>query len=175
MDPNIGAAGCVVLGFLLLFVEMFLIPGIGFTGLFGTAFICFGGGLVWIEHGMAAGLTTLIGSGIAAIVLAWSFWKSGAAKRFVLDKKLDDKREDEAERASLQGRTGVAITSLRPAGQAEIDGKRYDVLTDGVFVDAGAAVTVIEVEGFRVVVEDAGAPENGTENDQREENEENTG
>ncbi len=153
MDPTVAAAACVVLGFLLVLVEIFLIPGIGFAGVFGAALICVGGGLVWVEHGMAAGLATLIGSGLASILLVWGFWRSGAAKRFVLNTKLDAESDERAARAKLAGKTGTAITSLRPAGQAEIDGERYDVVTDGGFVDAGVQVTVIEVEGFRVVVE----------------------
>ena len=153
MDPSAAAVACVVLGFVLLLIEIFLIPGIGFTGLFGAGFICVGGGLVWVEHGMAAGLATLIGSGIVTMFLVWGFWRSGAAGRFILDARVDADSDERVARAKLSGLTGVAITSLRPAGQAEIEGQRYDVVTDGGFVGVGVQVTVIEVEGFRVVVE----------------------
>ena len=163
MDPTVAAAACVVLGFLLVLVEIFLIPGIGFAGIFGAALICVGGGLVWMEHGMAAGVATLMGSGIVSLILVWAFWRSGAAKRFVLDAELDAENREKDQRASLAGKVGVAITSLRPAGQAEIDGERYDVVTDGAFVDAGVPVAVVEVEGFRVVVEPAPESEESEE------------
>jgi membrane-bound serine protease (ClpP class) len=48
--------------------------------------------------------------------------------------------------------TGVARSILRPAGKAEIDGMLVDVVTDGEFLDAGAPVRVLAVEGSRVVV-----------------------
>ena len=53
----------------------------------------------------------------------------------------------------LLGRRGRALTSLRPSGTVEIDGRRVDVVADGEFLDAGSAVVVSGVEGGRVVVE----------------------
>src|SRR5262249_58319810 len=55
-------------------------------------------------------------------------------------------------RRTLVGRTGRALTPLRPAGKAELDGARVDVVTDGDFVDAGQPVAVVRVEGMKVVV-----------------------
>lgn len=53
---------------------------------------------------------------------------------------------------ALVGRTGTAATVLRPAGTAEIGGERVDVVTEGEFVEAGAALRVLYVDGRRVVV-----------------------
>jgi len=53
----------------------------------------------------------------------------------------------------LLGRTGHALTVLRPAGVADIDGLRIDVITEGDFLDAGTPIIVSHVEGVRVVVE----------------------
>ena len=56
MDLQVAATACVVLGFVLVLVEIFLIPGVGVAGLFGATLICVGGGLVWMSLG-GAGLT----------------------------------------------------------------------------------------------------------------------
>jgi len=53
---------------------------------------------------------------------------------------------------ALVGRTGSAATVLRPTGTMEIDGDRIDVVTEGEFVDHGAAIRVLYVQGNRVVV-----------------------
>jgi len=50
------------------------------------------------------------------------------------------------------GRTGVAITPLRPVGVARIDGKKVDVVTRGEMLDADSPIKVVEVVGNRVVV-----------------------
>ena len=52
----------------------------------------------------------------------------------------------------LLGRTGRAISTLRPAGLVEIDGRRVDVITSGEWIDAGQPIVVSEVEGNRAVV-----------------------
>ena len=52
----------------------------------------------------------------------------------------------------LQGQAGQAVSDLRPAGFALIAGRRVDVVTEGSMISKGAAVTVVQVEGNRVVV-----------------------
>ena len=50
------------------------------------------------------------------------------------------------------GTTGVARTDLRPAGMAEIDGERVDVVADGEYLAAGAPIEVVRDEGYRRLV-----------------------
>ncbi|MBD3314305.1 MAG: serine protease [Chitinivibrionales bacterium] len=52
----------------------------------------------------------------------------------------------------LKGKEGTALTALRPSGKAKIEGKRYDVVSGGDYVDAGAAIKVTIVDGNRIVV-----------------------
>ncbi len=51
------------------------------------------------------------------------------------------------------GQVGVAVTLMRPAGILEIGTQRYDVVTEGDFVEPGAKVRVIQVKGNRIVVQ----------------------
>jgi len=53
----------------------------------------------------------------------------------------------------MVGKSGVAITSLRPAGTALIEGQRVDVVTQGTFIDKDSEVTIIRIDGNRVVVD----------------------
>ena len=50
------------------------------------------------------------------------------------------------------GKTGKAVTALRPAGIAEIDGARMNVSTYGNFIEPGKPVVVAAVEGLNVFV-----------------------
>jgi membrane-bound serine protease (ClpP class) len=143
----------LVVGFLLMAIEVLLIPGFGFAGLMGGALLLCGSGVMWHVHGPVAGLLSLAGSGGVAALGVWGFSKSKAAKSFVLTKELDGESGDKEARQALVGRTGKAATNLRPAGTADLEGERVDVVTAGEFVDFGTPIRVIEVEGFRVVVE----------------------
>jgi membrane-bound serine protease (ClpP class) len=44
---------------------------------------------------------------------------------------------------------------LRPAGSIMVGNKRIDAVSNGIFIDAGKTVRVVEVEGHRVVCEEA--------------------
>ena len=49
---------------------------------------------------------------------------------------------------------GVAVTDLRPAGMAQINSQRLDVVTDGEYVEKETPVIVTGISGNRIVVEE---------------------
>jgi len=53
---------------------------------------------------------------------------------------------------AFKGHSGTALTTLRPAGTALIDDQRVDVVSRGEYIEKGAAVVVVAVDGNRVVV-----------------------
>lgn len=58
---------------------------------------------------------------------------------------------------ALVGRRGVAMTALRPAGQIEIDGRRYEAQAALGVIDPGTAVVVTARSSFNLIVERADA------------------
>ena len=50
------------------------------------------------------------------------------------------------------GTPGVARSDLRPAGVAEIDGERVDVVADGEYLRAGEQIEIVRDEGYRRLV-----------------------
>jgi membrane protein implicated in regulation of membrane protease activity len=53
---------------------------------------------------------------------------------------------------SLIGKRGVAKTMMLPAGAITIENRTVDAVSEGMVIDAGQAVQVIEAKGNRVVV-----------------------
>jgi membrane-bound serine protease (ClpP class) len=49
-------------------------------------------------------------------------------------------------------RRGTAVTDLRPAGMALIDGQRVDVVTRGEYIQKDTAIIVITVTGNQIIV-----------------------
>jgi membrane-bound serine protease (ClpP class) len=58
------------------------------------------------------------------------------------------------------GKSGHATSVLRPAGIAEIDGERVDVVSDGGLIEPGTPVHVTRVDGNRIVVRELPKPSN---------------
>ena len=52
----------------------------------------------------------------------------------------------------LVGRRGTAITTLRPSGIIEIQGRRLDAVSEGEFIAPGTPIIVVEDKGLSVVV-----------------------
>jgi len=52
----------------------------------------------------------------------------------------------------LTGKEGIAITPLRPSGIVEVNGKKFNALTQGEYVDSNTKIKIISVEGNKIVV-----------------------
>ncbi len=146
----------ILVGLALVVVEVTLVPGTNVVGVVGVLGAAAGVVLAFVEFGAAGGLGTLAATVLAAGGLAYVLWESGAWDRFVLsDSLLRDTAADATEhesRARLLGRDGTAVTPLRPAGLAEIDGQRVEVETEGAFVASGSRVHVVALDRRRVIV-----------------------
>lgn len=93
---------------------------------------------------------------VVALVLVFGVLRRRPSEhRLVLDTELPADRgfasAPEADRAWF-GKRGTAASPLRPAGIADIEGERIDVVSDGEFIRAGEPITVVRVEGNRIVV-----------------------
>jgi membrane-bound serine protease (ClpP class) len=154
----------VTVGLLLLALEVFVIPGFGIAGIAGIAAL--GGGLTLSVIGAGATLETVVHAAgrvalsmLAAVagslILLRLLPRLPYARTLVLDTDLDSRAgyasAPESDRRWL-GRRGVAAGPLRPAGIAVFDGERVDVVSQGDYVEAGASIEVVSVEGNRIVV-----------------------
>ena len=69
-------------------------------------------------------------------------------------------RSDDGYRAvsgydELIGTNGVAFTPLRPGGTGVFNDRRLSVATQGEFLEKDTPITVVEVEGGRILVREA--------------------
>ena len=72
-----------------------------------------------------------------------------------LRKTLSRKEGVSAQSSELEsyvGRQGNAVTDLRPAGIAVINGKRVDVVTRGEYLEKDSAIIVTAVTGNQIIV-----------------------
>ena len=145
-------------GLALLFCELF-IPG----GILGTIGVIGIGASIWLAFKsyppdialwVLAGELLALGAGI--VIGLRILPHTPIARRLTLTREFDAEEgftSASSELESYVGKEGVAITTLRPAGIALIEGKRLDVVTDGEFIERNARVKVSEVEGGRIVVQ----------------------
>ena len=142
----------LIAGALLLVVEVF-IPGL-IVGTIGTLALIAATVLTYTHYGTATGNLLLIVE-IVAGVLFMVWWlcylpRSSFARRWSLS--AVDSSTVKKEPSTLVGQSGTALSTLRPAGFADIGGQRLNVVAEGELIPSGHRVRVIHVEGNRVVV-----------------------
>lgn len=147
-----------VLGTILIAIEL-VVPGFGIAGILGIISLILG---VKIAADVVAPAILVVMIAVILIVIAFlviwfyrSMTKGGRlSKTLVLESKLEDGDGYVApkDHGILLDKRGKTLTMLRPAGTAEFDGEKVDVITEGEFIGSGKKIEVIKVEGFKVVV-----------------------
>ena len=158
-------------GLLLVLGELFLHPGTMIPGLIGVLLML--GSLVWamvdhwpgtpampsaeeLQRPMINLVIALAGGGIFMAVMAKFLPQTSIFRRLVLSTSSQSGPAVTVPVVNFElhaGDTGIASTTLRPAGKADFGGNTHDVITAGDFITAGTKVRVVAVDGMRVVVE----------------------
>lgn len=141
----------LVIGLILLFVEVAIVPGFGVAGILGVLALGAGAVAAWTELGPLWGAVTGGCSILAAILMLVWLPKSRAGRKMVLDHSQANAVSQE-DRSALVGRRGITVTPLRPIGRVRFGPDEVDVITEGEYIDSNQEVEVMIVEGARVVV-----------------------
>ena len=97
--------------------------------------------------------------GVLLLLFLRSATKGAISRSPLILKDAIDKQAGYISSDDLQffvGKEGVAVTILRPAGTADFDGIKLDVVSEGQFLPAQTKVKIMRVEGRRIVVRPVG-------------------
>lgn len=141
----------IILGLVLLFAEILLIPGIGVAGILGV--ISMGGScyFAFTDYGMTTGLVVLaIILLILSLMLVWVL-RAKTWKKMSLETNIDSKAVA-LEVPVAVGDKGVTMTRIAPMGNARFGDKAIEVTSYEGIINSGTDVEVISVDGIKVVV-----------------------
>jgi membrane-bound serine protease (ClpP class) len=151
-------------GLALLVLEVFVIPGFGLAGVLGIGALLaglslslIGGGATWEFVIKAVGrvIISIFLALAASLVMLRFLPRLPFGRRLILETGLpagEGYASAPAGDSSWLGKSGTVFSPLRPAGIAEIEGERVDVVSDGEFIDSGTPIVVTRVDGNRIVV-----------------------
>lgn len=143
-----------VLGIIIILAE-FVVPSMGL--LTASAVGAFVYSIYLVYNAFGAKITVFFVCFDVALIpiLIWAGVRILAKSPVTLKSELSKKDGNVSQDLSLVkliGKEGVVSAILRPAGKALIEGKRYDVVSTGDFIDKDVAVYVAAVDGNRIVV-----------------------
>ena len=143
-----------LIGVVVLIAEI-VIPSGGILGIITVGLMGYSLYLVFTTISTFAGMVFVIADIIMFPVVLFVgiklLAKSPATLKTSLS-KTDGYSSQSDELIELMGLTGIVVTDLRPAGTASINNRRVDVVSRGEYIDKGAGIVVLAVEGNRVVV-----------------------
>jgi len=142
-------------GFILVIVEMFN-PGFGAPGISGTILLILG--IVSVARSILDVFILLIVIlailGIALTFALHSATKGRLSKTLILNDSLNKEQgyEGTEDLNFFLEKEGTTVTVLRPAGTADFDGVKLDVVSESEYIQKDTKIKVIKVEGRRIVV-----------------------
>jgi membrane-bound ClpP family serine protease len=154
IDPIAWAAVLVLIGCALVVLEVF-IPSGGLISFLAVVALV-GGIAMAFRQNAATGMVFMVVTVIAVptvVGLAFKYWpQTPMGKAFLGELADEGEWVPEDPRRDLIGRVGTATSKMLPSGGVQIDGKMIDAISQGMAIDPGQAVVVVEVKGNRVVV-----------------------
>lgn len=159
-----------IAGFLLILAEIFVIPGFGITGISGIillitgltmsmlnndGFNFYGISTDKISASLAIVMSAMVGALVLFIVMGKSLTKTPAFKKMVLHtamKSGEGYSSMEQGQSGLVGLIGKTISTLRPSGKIEIDGKVYNASAESGLIDVNIEVIVVSQQMSNLMV-----------------------
>jgi membrane-bound serine protease (ClpP class) len=152
------------IGVALLVADLIFVAGFGLAGFIGILAIFSGLIMSMVGPGdtpefIVKTTARVVASILLALLASLVFMKflprMPVGRKLILETALNADSGWESAPASdhaLMGMSGRTTTSLHPAGIAQIQGERVDVVSEGELIGAGEYVCVVRVDGNRVVV-----------------------
>jgi len=144
-----------VIGIMVIIAEIF-IPSLGVLAVIALALLSYSVYIVFTSISTTAGVIfTGLDIIIVPLIVVLGI-KILAKSPLALKRELSKHNGVVSQKEKLEtyiNMKGTAVTDLRPAGMAQINSQRVDVVTDGEYIEADTPVIVTGVAGNRIVVE----------------------
>ena len=143
----------VISGFVLLIVEILFVPGTTVVGILGLIATVLGIYLSFDYFGSEVGWWFTLGSALFFCMAIYISFRNKTWEKLALKDTNEGKVNEGLTDSLTVGDKGVAISTLKPIGKAELNDKEYEVRTTGAYVDAGTTVQITKIEKNNIIVE----------------------
>lgn len=171
MQPWVWAAVILTAGLALAMLEVF-VPSGGILGFLSVTAVVAAVVLAFTESpGIGFTFLVLAVVGLPSVfsVALHYFPHTSMGRRVILGPPTADEvsPEDEQRRhlKSLVGKYGAAISVMLPSGKVQIEGNLYDAMSEGLPIEAGQSVVVVDARGGSLIVRTSMAPKAAPKSD----------
>ncbi len=144
-----GIVSLYIIGLVAIGIELF-IPG-AIVGICGVGCVIASVIFAYLHVSNLLG-HILLGIGICFIPIFFITWYKLLTRKFAVNATEKGFTSSADRKDDLLSSEGVAITTLRPSGTANINGIKVDVVSEGEMILRNTRIKVIDVKGNRIVV-----------------------
>ncbi|MFO7789605.1 MAG: NfeD family protein [Bacteroidales bacterium] len=142
----------ILLGLILIWLELLVIPGTTIAGIGGILLVGAGVYIAFDAIGTSAGLWTL-GSALVLLVVSIVFFlKSNTWKKLSLNDSVQSTVEHYKENSIKPGDTATAISRLGPSGTVRVNDINVEAESLDGLIDPGTKLKITEVRKNKVFV-----------------------
>jgi membrane-bound ClpP family serine protease len=144
--------GLLLLGLILVFLEIFVIPGTTFFGIAGAVLLIAGILGTYKFYGSNWGHISVISSVIVFFLFFLAGKKLLSKDQIYLRDTIDSKVNEISDLHLEKGHQGVAISHIRPSGMAKINGHKVEVFSNGGFIEKNSELEIAQITGNKIIV-----------------------
>lgn len=135
----------------LIFLEVFVLPGINIAGIFGIILLIAGLYLSYDKIGAPTAHFILAGTILSSILILCFGLRAKTWSKLSLNTSIDGKIEIFKPNTIAVGDKGVTITRLGPMGKVMINGQEAEAKSDNI-INAQTKIEVTEINGNEIIV-----------------------
>ena len=142
----------ILLGLVLVFLEIFLIPGTTLFGIVGGVALLIGVLLVYSTYGSKWGNITALTTGVAVIISVVVGFKVIQSNKLAMKAEITGKVNEIEKNLYNIGDKGIAVSELRPNGKGMFNGNKIDIYSNGEYIQRDTAVEIIKITNDKIFV-----------------------
>ena len=143
----------ILVGLVLIFAEILLIPGVGIAGVLGL--LSMGGSCFYAFHEIGTTTGIIVTAVNAVLIVGLTIWvlRAKTWKKFTLDTNIDSKAFSLEGAKIAIGDRGKTITRLAPMGTVRFGEDTYEAKALEGMIDPGTEVEIVLIEDNKIYVE----------------------
>ena len=141
----------LLIALLLIFLEIFVLPGINVAGILGLLLMIAGIYLGYRQIGVPTAHYILATTLVLGTLIMFFGLRSSTWRKVALDTAIESKVADDVSENVKVGDRGTALTRLGPIGTVLINGKTFEAKSANI-IDAKTEIEVMEIDGNEIIV-----------------------
>lgn len=141
----------LLLGIVLIFLEIFVIPGTTIFGIMGTAAVIVSIFFAYKLLGTNYGHLSIIGGFLVFMIFFFAGRKLMGESQMSLKSELKGKVNEFVANVKV-GDEGVTFSDVKPNGKAFFGDEKLEVYSNGMYIDRDVAVKIIKIEQNKIIV-----------------------